>query len=67
MLSKFLTELGIETKKNGIVISSENEKQIPIAVLGRLAKGSVIGVDAILECFGDRIEDWAKSFVERLD
>ncbi|MFD2914222.1 FAD/NAD(P)-binding protein [Psychroserpens luteus] len=61
------TKLGIETKKNGIVISSEIEKQIPIAVLGRLAKGSVIGVDAILECFGNRIKDWAKSFVERLD
>jgi uncharacterized NAD(P)/FAD-binding protein YdhS len=61
------TKLGIETFKNGYVKSSNKNKQLPVAVLGRLAKGSVIGVDAILECFGDRIEDYAQSFVNKLD
>ena len=59
--------LGIETTKNGYVTTDENLDEIPIAVLGRLAKGSVIGVDAILECFGSRIQDWAKFYVEQLD
>ena len=59
--------LGIDTLPNGLVISSEVDKHVPIAVLGRLAKGSVIGVDAILECFGPRIEDWAKAYVNTLD
>jgi len=35
--------------------------------LGRLCQGTVLGVDAILECFRLRIEDWAKGVVERLD
>jgi len=60
------SKLGIETHTNGLVIST-TQNPIPIAVLGRLAQGSVIGVDAILECFGPRIEDWAKSIIRRLD
>ena len=55
------TKLGIDTKKDGRVISYNSENQLPIAVLGRLSKGSVIGVDAILECFGSRARRWAKS------
>ncbi|MFS4481841.1 FAD/NAD(P)-binding protein [Hyunsoonleella sp. 2307UL5-6] len=58
------SELGIETQEDGRVIS-ENGNILPIAVLGRLAKGSVIGVDAILECFGERITNWAKAFAKR--
>ncbi len=57
--------LGIHTQTNGCVITEEN-KEIPIAVLGRLSKGSVIGVDAILECFGPRTKDWAKGAVARM-
>ncbi|WP_262486210.1 hypothetical protein [Gillisia marina] len=37
-----------------------------MAVLGRLSKGSVIGVDAILECFGPRVTDWAKAAAKRV-
>ncbi|AZQ58707.1 hypothetical protein EJ994_07790 [Maribacter sp. MJ134] len=59
------TALGIDTRTDGRVRSEEN-KTIPIAVLGRLSKGSVIGVDAILECFGPRTRDWAKAAVERM-
>ncbi|WP_179334978.1 FAD/NAD(P)-binding protein [Winogradskyella costae] len=60
------SKLGIETSPDGYVITPEDKDDVPIAVLGRLAKGSVIGVDAILECFGPRIEDWAKAYVSKL-
>ncbi|WP_179353824.1 FAD/NAD(P)-binding protein [Winogradskyella vidalii] len=60
------SKLGIETSPDGFVNTPKNKADVPIAVLGRLAKGSVIGVDAILECFGPRIEAWAKAYVQRL-
>lgn len=60
------SELGINTHKNGYIEISEEKEFIPLAVLGRLAKGSVIGVDAILECFGPRVNDWAKAVVKRV-
>lgn len=59
-------ELGIDTKADGYVTANDEHKTVPIAVLGRLAKGSIIGVDAILECFGPRIEHWAKAYTARL-
>lgn len=61
------SKLGIHTKENGLIMNSDLKKEIPLAVLGRLSKGSVIGVDAILECFGVRIENWAKDVVKRLN
>lgn len=60
------SELGIETSEDGYVISNIKNHNVPIAVLGRLAKGSVLGVDAISECFGKRIEDWAKGYIKKL-
>ncbi|NNE32886.1 MAG: hypothetical protein HKN40_11010, partial [Winogradskyella sp.] len=60
------SDLGIETRKNGFVKTADDKPDVSIAVLGRLAKGSVIGVDAILECFGPRIEDWAEAYVKKL-
>lgn len=57
-------ELGVATTADGYVIS-QNESVLPIAVLGRLAKGTIIGVDAILECFGDRPRAWASSAAKR--
>lgn len=53
-------DLGIVTDENGYLISDDVERKIPIALLGRLAKGTIIGVDAILECFGSRPQLWAK-------
>lgn len=53
-------DLGVTTNKNGYLISSNKNQKVPIALLGRLAKGTVIGVDAILECFGMRPRQWAK-------
>lgn len=52
-------DLGVLTDENGYLIVKGNDVIIPIALLGRLAKGTIIGVDAILECFGIRPEKWA--------
>ncbi len=60
------SDLGINTKKDGTIEISDEEKFIPLAVLGRLSKCSVIGVDAILECFGPRVSDWAKAAAQRV-
>ena len=51
-------DLGIATDEYGYLSSKEN-LNMPIAVLGRLAKGTIIGVDAILECYGKRPQSWA--------
>lgn len=57
--------LGVLTTKQGYLLEQETNTVLPIALLGRLAKGTVIGVDAILECFGDRPVEWAKAAVKR--
>lgn len=61
------SKLGIETSKDGIVTLPDTNKKIPLALLGRLAKGTLFGVDAILECFNQRSDNWAKGAVERLN
>lgn len=56
-------DLGIATSIDGFVGTPAGDP-LPIAILGRLAKGTIIGVDAILECFGSRSRAWAVSAVE---
>jgi len=56
-------DLGILTDENGYAISQDDNRVLSLAVLGRLAKGTVIGVDAILECFGSRSKEWAEEAV----
>lgn len=58
-------DLGISTTEDAYIISQDNIADVPIALLGRLAKGTVIGVDAILECFGERAATWSKSAASR--
>lgn len=59
-------ELGIQTYPDATVVPVENQtKPIPISVIGRNAKGSVLGTDAILECFSPEISDWAAGVVHR--
>lgn len=58
--------LGIRTQKDGIVEFDDSEQNFPLAVLGRLAKGSLIGVDAIAECFGVRSKYWAEGVLKRI-
>ncbi len=60
------TDLGIRTGDYGYVEIPKGKSFIPLAVLGRLSKGSVIGVDAILECFGERITSWAHHSIQRM-
>ena len=57
-------ELGVATDEHAYVISNNPNNKLQIALLGRLAKGTVIGVDAILECFGKRAKNWAKKATE---
>lgn len=60
-------ELGVLTNEDATVIPlKEKDHKIPIAVIGRNAKGSVLGTDAILECFSSQTHDWAKGVVNRL-
>lgn len=59
--------LGIRTEKDATIEKINDNSHTPaLAILGRLAKGSLIGVDAIAECFGDRPELWAKGVIDRL-
>ena len=66
LLKPVHSELGIKTRTDGCIELPDKEKFIPLAVLGRLSKGSILGVDAILECFRLRIEDWANGVVSRI-
>ncbi|QLE01287.1 FAD/NAD(P)-binding protein [Galbibacter sp. BG1] len=60
------SKLGIETNENASVLTSE-ENQIPtLSVLGRLAKGSVLGVDSISACFGERVQQWGDDVSRRI-
>lgn len=52
-------DFGVATNENGYLVSKDVNQKIPLALLGRLAKGTIIGVDAILECFGERPKQWA--------
>ena len=64
LIQPVYSDLGIVTDRYGYIISKEAQQNSPIALLGRLAKGTVIGVDAILECFGERPKNWAYKAVE---
>ena len=58
-------DFGVSTNENGYLTAKDNEADMPIALLGRLAKGTIIGVDAILECFGSRPDNWAAVAADR--
>jgi len=59
-------KLGIATLEDATVCSADHDMRATLSVLGRLAKGTVMGVDAILECYGDRPRCWAESARMRL-
>lgn len=58
-------DLGIMTTEEAMVISKNDNINTSVALLGRLAKGTLIGVDAILECFGKRADNWAEAAAKR--
>lgn len=59
-------KLGIRTKKNACVELDSDRDGIPLAVLGRLSKGTIVGADAVLQCFDGRADLWAEGLVNRL-
>ncbi|WKX76360.1 hypothetical protein [Zobellia laminariae] len=72
LIQKLLVEpihdkLGVRTRKDALMETVGDTGTIPVAMMGRLAKGTLIGVDAIAECFGERPTFWAKGFIQRLD
>ncbi|UWR86361.1 FAD/NAD(P)-binding protein (plasmid) [Phaeobacter inhibens] len=66
LLAPVHNDLGVATTEDGYAISMDGSI-LPIAVLGRLAKGTIVGVDAMLECFGDRPRSWAIRALQRLN
>jgi len=59
-------KLGIATREDATVCPAQRDLGATLSVLGRLAKGTVVGVDAILECYGDRPRRWAEGARDRL-
>ncbi|MBP2832927.1 FAD/NAD(P)-binding protein [Aquimarina sp. U1-2] len=66
LLQPVTNDLGVETYEDGVIKYVNNSHKSTICMLGRNCKGSVIGVDAILECFGQRIEQWARACSSRM-
>ncbi|AGC77052.1 hypothetical protein DDD_1925 [Nonlabens dokdonensis DSW-6] len=66
LLEPVTCDLGIATDKAGTIRLAHENEEIKLTALGRNCKGSVMGVDAILECFGSRIKDWSEALTTRL-
>lgn len=58
-------KLGLHTLEDGRIISKGGNTHQNIALLGRLAKGSVVGVDDLIECFGKPARKWAEGVLNR--
>ena len=58
--------LGIRTEKNGLFDFKDKDVAFPLAVLGRLTKGTLVGVDAIEACFGNSSKWWAEGLMDRM-
>ena len=58
-------DLGVKTTEEGYLVTKRPNNTISVALLGRLAKGTIIGVDALIECFGKRPQRWAKAAADR--
>ena len=59
-------KLGLHTLEDGRIISQGGNTHQNIALLGRLAKGSIVGVDDLIECFGKPARKWAAGVIDRL-
>lgn len=56
--------MGAMTKRDGgVPIRVSGNARSTIALSGRLATGSIVEADALLECFGPALDDWANSIV----
>lgn len=66
LLQPVTSEHGVSTQWDGTVNLLQGNEHIHLSMLGRNCIGSVIGVDAILECFGVRVQNCAKAIATRL-
>ena len=58
--------LGVQTLSDGRVVGRCGDGLPGLALLGRMALGSVIAVDSIHDCFGAAADRWAQGAVGRL-
>ena len=58
-------KLGAATAADGRVRREDGSPAPGLALLGRLAQGSVIAVDSIHDCFGAAADRWAEAVLER--
>lgn len=60
--------LGAQTDRVGRVVSSHPiTMDRKLSLIGRLAIGSVVEADALIECFGPELDVWAESVVKDFD
>ena len=57
--------LGVQTAPDGTLQGADRHGQPGLALLGRLALGSVIAVDSLHDCFGASAERWAVGVMQR--
>ena len=68
LIKSVFVGLGVATHPDATIITPQNnDSSICVSVVGRNAKGSVLGTDAILECFSPETQNWAKGVVSRLN
>ncbi len=58
--------LGLHTKQDGKILKDTKVVDERICFMGRLTKGSIFGVDNLVECFGDPATKWANGATKRL-
>ncbi|MHA6264501.1 FAD/NAD(P)-binding protein [Arenibacterium sp. CAU 1754] len=56
---------GADTAADGQIIDQTGKVQTGLSLLGRLALGSVIGVDSIHDCLGAASDRWAEGVISR--
>ena len=67
ILEAFHQDLGAKIEKDFRLPWSIQDDRPAIAMIGRLNKGSILGTDAILECFNPYFRNWAKATVKRFN
>lgn len=65
LIKPVTSKLGIETLKDSTVVSQHDNNIKNLAIFGRICKGSIVGSDAILECFNEHSNFWASGVFKR--
>lgn len=66
IVESYHEELGAKINSQFVAPWSQQPNRPTLSLIGRLAKGSVLGTDAILECFNPYFDDWAAGVTKRL-